>query len=370
MSDKSNAIEFFQQLEAFSQRYWKESYGKNLVVLHYTQDRIGPWRGAILHYTAEDDLDRVVNWFTREESKVSSHVVVHDRRMGCHSRLAEDLPLVQQLPATVIQCVPPWHRAWHATWTNSQCYGIECTNAGKLKYNDNNELCTWRPRDQYAEPYTTPWHSSYKTVAQLYDAHWVRYTQAQIAAVIHVLRHLWLLGELTCRPRRPWIVGHEQVQRGKLDPGPDFPLHGVREASFDDWRPCEHYPWWHRFADPGYGAMWRQEALTAAVGAIAGKGTVPSPHVAWRRARAAWGAMMDAPYEGKNPAWIKLGFWLLGYHMTRCSRGDYADTHYDSDDATSVWIFQRRTGLNVDGKAGPQTAKALADRLQEVFGDF
>jgi len=163
MTSKSTAVEFFDQLGTFSRRYLAEARIGNAIT-PWGGAWVGQPRGAIVHFTADEDLDRVLRWFLVEkyQAEAAAHVVVADRKLGSHSRLADGLPLVEGLSATVIQCRPPMLSSWHASWTNDFCYGIECLNAGELRTEDNSRFTSWRPKDSGSPDWTMPWSIPYK----------------------------------------------------------------------------------------------------------------------------------------------------------------------------------------------------------------
>jgi len=371
MGDRADATRFFYELEQFSERYARQELGCELRVQHGGPKPDRPWRGAVIHYTADEDLDRVIRWFMNPASNVSAHVVVSDRKLGCHDGLAAGLELVKRLPVTGIQCRHPGQGAWHARWANERCYGVECVSAGLLKADGRGNFYSWRARDGSGEPWTMPWTVPYKDVTELYGKHWVRYPGEQVAAVITVLRRLFAMGEPFALPSRPWVVGHSAVQLGKFDPGPDFPIHELRAALWDDWRPPTDYSWWEAFnGDHKWGKRWRDASVVAAVKVLAGrrKGDKdPGVETAWTRARSAWSAMPDNWRE--STGWIKLGLHLLGYAVTTCGAGDFADVGMDTDDHTSVGIFQQAMGLKVDSIPGPITTRALNVRLRDMLGE-
>lgn len=360
MGDKARAVDFFRQLDIFSDRYAELNFGAPMRIEHGGRRPGVPWKGAVLHYTASDDLDSSLRWFLDERSKVSAHVIVCDRKHGAHEALAEGLDIVARLPATVIQCRTPAQGAWHARAFNDSCYGVECVSAGRLRY-DGGEWQTWTG---------TPWSSPYKDAVELYGQWWVPYPFEQIEAVVAVLRYLRALGEPNSELRKPYVVGHSNAQWNKLDPGPSFPMHEVRRAIWDDWRPIVEYEAMSRYrADLRYGAVWRDEAVIQTVRAIAsseGNSRDPSSEVAWSRAWAAWAGMKSRPKASQ--VWAKLGLHLLGYAITSCAECDWAEPSFDTDDLQSVSIFQRMAGLQVDGIVGPVTARALEVRLWEAMG--
>ena len=372
MGDKASAVRFFWQLEKFSERWAQQELGRALRVPHGGAKPDQPWRGAVLHFTADEEIERVIRWFMHEASAVSAHVVVNDRKLGCHDALCDGLELVRRLPVTVVQCRHPGEGAWHARWANDRCYGIECVSAGALRANDEGVLCSWRPRDGSAPEWSTPWASPYKDAVELFGRQWVRYVPEQLEAVVTVLRHLKAIGEPICLPSRPWVIGHSSVQQNKVDPGPDFPIHEVRAAVWDDWRPLSDYDWWGAYqADPRWGKTWRDAAVVAAVRhfAATGKGDrEPSVKTAWVRARSAWAALPDNWRGQESMGWIKLALHLLGYAVTSFGAGNFADVTLNTDDHTSIGIFQRAMGLQCDSIAGPVTARALNLRLQALLG--
>jgi len=379
-ADNANAIEFFRQLDVFSTRYCK---------MLGLESHFSPWggdaydrgepSGAILHYTADPDFESVVRWFVNPKfnSKVSSHVVVADRALGAQAMQTEDLPLVAALPATVVLCRPPEKTAWHATWTNGQCFGVECVNAGELRTQDNGHTLTWWPaRDLASGPWTKPWTTPYKVATCQATRWWDPFPGDQLEAVVAVLRHVRALFPDSLRPG--WILGHEQVQgvrtrtangammqTDKRDPGPCFPLHGIRQAVFDDWRPLQQSAWFNPYrADPQWGDTERTRIVVAAVQAISGALAPPEPGVAWARLASALTALALKPDDPFGP-WGKLALYLLGYYMPSVERGEYMIPEMDTEELTSVATFQRLMGLQVDSKPGSLTRTALCDRFKD-----
>jgi N-acetyl-anhydromuramyl-L-alanine amidase AmpD len=357
MPNGSQSVDFFRQLAVFSGRYIQAS------LLRASLPSI---RGAVIHYTADEDLDRVIRWFNDASlnAQASAHVIIADHKVPNHDALAIDLPLVKALPATVIQCRPPTQGAWHATWCNSGYYGIECISAGELKTKDDGQTFqTWRPVKAGGPDWTDAWGRPDKTAAKAWARWWDPFTSPQSAAVVAVLRYLRdLPGAALARPH---VVGHENVQgvatikhdgqpmrTDKRDPGPTCPIHGIRAAAFDDWRPMEQYEWW-RAGDAVRGA---EHTVQQVVAALAGMLDLPAPEQAWARLATGLG-------EGALP-WVKLGLWLLGYYMPSVT-GPGLGGQIDTDEAQSVWLFQRMSGLTTDGLLGPETRKALVARLKD-----
>lgn len=229
---KLEAQEFFGQLARFSKRVIDKALpGTPAVSSNTSSWKQGGPRGAILHYTASGDWKGPVRWFNAFKAS-SAHAVVADRLEAAAAGLADDLPLVKALPATVIQCVPPSAAAWHATWVNGLCYGIENRNAGLVKRDGPG--APWRHWPA-AKGSTTEWTSAApaiagKSYAPVSDTEgYEPYTKAQLVANVMLLRYV---GAMRGGPLEPHLVlPHSAVQTNKLDAGPLFPIHEVRRLA-------------------------------------------------------------------------------------------------------------------------------------------
>jgi N-acetyl-anhydromuramyl-L-alanine amidase AmpD len=345
---------FFEQLQKFSERVF-DALG--------FEEKVSPWQGsefkgghpigATLHFTAGSDIRRALRWFMQKkhEAQASANVVVADGWPEEWIELAENLDLVKALPAAVVQCVPPDKPAWHATWVNSMCYGIEMVNAGELRL--HNGEWAWWPDD-----YTRTWHAQGavpKEPVQMYGRAWEPYTVEQVLAVVEVLRQVQkLYGTLT----RYMTVGHENVTRAKIDPGPLFPIHGVRLAMYEPDINPEVYQWLQKFrADPQRdGEQWRDDLVVEWCTEISGYPVGPAE--AWLMFDQAMHGQFRKPTRGFGILG-KTAMQLLGYYMG--SPG----SDLDLNEKRSVEVFQKMMGLRVDGDPGVQTKSALVVRLEE-----
>lgn len=359
-NNEKHATQFFDQLEEFSNRYVLDELNLRRSLSPWGKSTLEP-QGAILHFTADEDIHRVLRWFLekRHGARVSAHAVIADRRMGSHDSLAADLPLVQELPTTIIQVRRADTEAWHATWANGVCYGIENVNAGPLKMKTSVVrgrpevvFSTWRPRDRSSPEWTSRWSSSYKEATLLHGKWWAPYTAAQIRSNVILLRYV----EQRFRSlRRAWILGHEQVQKNKQDPGPAFPLEGIREAMFDDWTPIQRYDWYRLYeVDPKYGKTMADGIILECVRKMGTDNPNPSVFSAWTRF---WSAVKALPVKAEFGVVGKTALRLLGYYMQSL------DDSLDTDELNSVWLFQKMMGLRTDSKPGPITKGALLERL-------
>ena len=382
--------EFFTQLQVFSERFFDSL---NI------DERTSPWGlegyatdgpiGAIMHFTADDDLDRVVKWFMRKRygAKVSANVVIADRIYGSTEEMMGGLPLIKELPVTVVQCRPPEKPTYHATWTNPRCYGIEMLNVGELRESGQGLVSHW-PRDDQSAPWTLPWKHPLKKAHEGWGRLWEPYTAEQAITCVAVLRYL---RELYPDLDPSWVVGHENVQglktigagrRDKRDPGPLLPTRLIRETAFGvEWLGMD-WGWAQKFQDnPDFCAkdrsrtvqIWaaykRQQTALEAEQAmedaerteaqkrrIGRKEELPSPVVSWTRFESAFKAMVNDGHS-KFGAVGKTALSLLGYYIP-VIHDDMAD-----EDRTALWLFQKLMGLKADSIPGRQTRKALLERM-------
>lgn len=176
----------------------------------------GPFATApdtlVLHYTAGDSTEWAIDILRDATSgnRVSAHLVV-----------ARDGSVTQLLPFDTI--------AWHAgqsSWGGRSDYnqfslGIEIDNAGRLEPRDG-ELVSWRGQAYARQEAVRAVHRN-----ETEPSWWHRYPEAQLE-VVEELCEL-LVAEYDLR----WILGHEEIApQRKQDPGPAFPLDGLRTRVF------------------------------------------------------------------------------------------------------------------------------------------
>lgn len=321
----SEAIEFFSQLETFSDRYLTR-WGQPGWNCGWRNDWPCEPNGVIIHYTASSSLRGTVRWFCNPQynARASSHWVVHHRRISAHDEFASDLPLVKALPVTVFQPVSRLKKAWHATWANSWAFGIENVNQGYI--------------DKFGEE-----------LVELRRKYWYPYTPAQLHTNAILVRYLMELYPTVGLDR---VLGHEQVQsertvmggkqmKNKWDPGPLFPLLQLRNQVLEGMAARSEVAHRHVPLTP----VWDDVDIMELV--------YPG-----NNSRALfWKELSQYVKSGKPRRAGNVAMQLLGYDVPTKSTTTYA--------ATSVRIFQRMMGLLVDGIMGPITRRALRARLIE-----
>jgi hypothetical protein len=201
-----------------------------------------------------------------------------------------------------------------------------------------------------------PWNIPYKTPVQLYGKWWEPYTREQLEVNVQLLR---ALHELFGTLRKPWIIGHESFQKNKSDPGPSFPITGLRETVFAQ---VPNWDWLNYWAgDYKWGQSWRDGVVLDWAKFMSGDSGEHNitPEIAWTRFLSAVKAL-PAKKDLAFGVTGKAGLRLLGYHVT-----DPFNGLFDTDELATLWIFQKMMGLATDCDPGPSTRQALIDRLED-----
>lgn len=338
--------DFFEQLAEFSRRYLQAVVVESPSVSPFSGPRFADTQpsGVVVHYTADEDVERVLRWFLVErfQSQVSAHTVIARAWPEGALQYAKGLPLIEALPTMVVQVVPPTRRAWHARRrVNDDFYGIELINAGELR-SRNGGFFSWR--DSWGES----WDDELGAPVPLNGRWWAPYTRAQVEACAEVL--LWGFEDAGRSISYWWIMGHECVQENKRDPGPAFPIDLLRGYCLDRGT-ADIVELLDTFENSPFLAMdAREEAiLLGAFWSTFGREPTRvhiSPdrdeHRLWWAEMAQEGSVSEATFTAMMQ--------LMGY-----------------GEATpgTIKIFQRMVGLDVDGIPGPLTRGAVLARARD-----
>lgn len=362
--------EFFTQLDEFSQRYFRSLDIKEASTPWGPDSYLGGYpRGAIIHYTADSEIERVVKWFMRLQygAKAAANVIVADRKYPSLDPMLDGLPLIKDLPVTVVQCRYPNRPTWHATWASKETYGIEALNVGELRQpSPGNWVSHWRRNhDPNEAEWTMPWNHPTKEPAQGWYRHWEPYTIEQIVTIITILRHLKAMyPEL----EPAWLLGHECVQgihtkgahTDKRDPGPLMPMRQIRKCVFDGESASATADWVKAYEIRGDYCDIQRDQMVQTWAAMEARmlPDLPSAEVAWLRFQAKVKALISDDTTPFAPTG-HLALALLGYYIPFVSR-EMNDVHKNA-----VRIFQKMMGLSPDAIAGPSTRLALEARLYD-----
>jgi N-acetyl-anhydromuramyl-L-alanine amidase AmpD len=364
----AEAQDFFAQLYRFSTRLIKKALpGTPDASSNVSRFRSpGRPKGAILHYTASGTWQSPVRWFCGfPDSKASAHVVVCDRRAKEAEGLDDDLPLVKALGVTCIQCVPPGMSAWHATWANPLCYGIENRNCGLVRRDSEDK--PWRHwpkgKGQTAE-WTSPAPSIPDKAYQAQNATegYEPYARQQLIANVMLLRYVGAMGG---RPLDPALVlPHSAVQSGKWDPGPLFPIHEVRRLGcLDDDE--EHDSGFKDLTDPAVhtslddvpDVVYSEERKGSPDDPPEGQDALDKALAAGKRPQLA-AMVKDAAAPNVRRQLDRLGFYV--------PLPPTAEDVLDSWLQRALWAFQTGAGVSPTSKPDGPTLRALEARMKSL----
>lgn len=276
--------------------------------------------GLVLHYTASDSLMGAVKWLCDPRSNASAHFVVSELREPAFDVHMDGLPLVQALPATVLQLRPTNLRAYHATWANRWAFGVELCNVGELRQGaDKDHL--WAPVAGVR------WHKD-RGVLKAGERRFAAFAEPQLQAAALLCRTL--VKQFGIDPLR--IVGHDMVQGAQTL---------VEGAAGHDKR------------DVGGLCMRRWRSLCTDAS------WPPDNPLVKEMAR----DVREKMYTGSDSAQQspKLRLEALGYAV------DPAWPTWSPSEQLSLGMFQVLMGLCADGICGPKTEAALWKRVKDRF---
>ncbi len=339
--------DFFEQLAEFSRRYLKSVLPRERPVAPFSGPgfQVGNPTGVVVHYTADEDVERVLRWFLieRYNSRVSAHAIIAREWPEGARAHAEGLPSIGALPTMVVEIVPSTSRAWHARrWVNDQFYGIEVVNAGQLRSRNGN-FYSWR--DSWDEL----WQFKLGSPSPLNGRWWAPYTRPQVEACAVVVRELEFAGASITTER---VVGHECVQENKQDPGPAFPMDLLRDYRS---RPgdAEVVARLDTFSQDPFieRDTWEERIIRSAFAKTFGcepERVLNFSHPRQDEHREWWAEIArerEIPLSRLNAVMLRMG--------------------YAGDSVWSVRTFQIMMGLKVDGDAGPVTRAAMLARARD-----
>lgn len=164
----------------------------------------------VIHYTAGGSAEGAIAWLSNPEAQVSAHLVI-----GRDGRIT--------------QLVPFDRIAWHAgrsawqgrTGLNQHSIGIELDNAGRLTPSGN-RWKAWFGTEYEADEVTEATHMNEDT-----SCGWHIYPHSQLGV-------LWEVGRtLVDTYSLHDVLGHDDIAPDrKSDPGPAFPMSGLRAYLF------------------------------------------------------------------------------------------------------------------------------------------
>lgn len=188
----------------------------------------GQPEGIICHYTASNAalhprrpygrLPVMLNRLRPMSGQgVGCHVVVWDQPIPRLDQLKERYPLLQDIPAEVFFFGDD-RALWHAGAANRWSIGIEVRNCGEVQPSSRGMLYWGQGRYRYRG----------RKPVEIGSKLWEPYTYSQMLGTLWVSRLLAQVHPIV--PHK--FLGHTHVSSTRIDPGPHFPLHEMREAIF------------------------------------------------------------------------------------------------------------------------------------------
>ncbi len=194
----------------------------DLVVVHYTA--LGAPMSRALMTQWERELDclecSTTGLVERRRCRLCKGTGKVDlQRMGprsAHYLIAKEGVVEQLAPQNMVT-----YHSGHSRWkgrgqVNQRSIGIELENYGPLDI-VGNQLRTWVGQAVYADALPFQDEDGYW---------WERYPEVQLAALRSLAEEI-----NSSYPDVTW-VGHEEIRRGKRDPGPAFPWDELRRSVF------------------------------------------------------------------------------------------------------------------------------------------
>lgn len=256
--EKEQALDVLNQLSQYTKAICK------FVGVAYSQsgkNNYGPFLGerpfgAINHYTASNAavskqkpygrIPVMLERFARGGKQgVGVHFIVWDNLIPRFAEIRDRYPLIKDIPSEIFFMGDDL-TFWHAGWVNKWCYGVEIRNCGQLVH--KNGVYFWENGQNRYES---------RTPIKVGNSWWEPYTRAQMKSTLLVHRLM-----AAVHPIRPeWFLGHVHVTNTRIDPGPHFPIHEMREYSLDKQDvPMNDIPFIKEFSDDG---MDREETLVS-----------------------------------------------------------------------------------------------------------
>ncbi len=167
--------------------------------------------------------------------KVGVQAIVWDRMEPTYIELRNKFDLLRGLPTVLLYYGKDSDKELamaHAGWVNPQLYGVEIRNIGRLK-----SATRWE-------------HGVYngRPAIRVGNSWWEPFTWEQMAGTLWFHR---LMVSLYPEMKPQNFLGHTHVSDMRIDPGLHFPMHEMRQASFDQSIPLIDVPFLKEFTPCG-----------------------------------------------------------------------------------------------------------------------
>jgi len=203
--------------------------------------------GAVNHYTASNQakgpkrpygrLPVLMERFKPQGNQgVGVQFIVWDDVEDRFNGIRQRYPLIASTPSEMF-CFGFDEAYWHAGWANRWAYGIEIRNIGQLQRKAGRSDVFYWNRGQIRYRGRPP--------IKVGNSHWEPYTWSQMVGTLWIHRLMATIYDI--QPER--FIGHNLLTSTRVDPGPHFPLHEMREFTVfkQDW-PLLQVPFLDEFA--------------------------------------------------------------------------------------------------------------------------
>jgi hypothetical protein len=201
--------------------------------------------GAVNHYTASNRavgpkrpygrLPVIMERFKPNGSQgVGVQFVVWDDVVPRFDEMRRRYPLISSVPSEML-CFGFDEAYWQAGWANRWSYGIEIRNIGKLQRQSGGAFYWNGGQVRYRS----------RTPIRVGNSYWEPYTWSQMVGALWIHRLMATIYDI--QPER--FIGHVHLTSTRIDPGPHFPIHEMREFALfkQDW-PLLQAPFLQEFA--------------------------------------------------------------------------------------------------------------------------
>jgi len=328
---------------------------------HEPVTRTRPWesglpQGIAYHYTGGPNGIKSTKWFNHPgwgNTSSSCHVMIFDRIVD---NIVGELwttidPEIRKLFPIPTLILADWKwGVWCTNWTNGYCLGVENRNIGRNM--------------KYATKQNGLYYINDKCCVDRGVTVWEPYTREQIVCNINIGR---LLRGWTEKPLDPdWFIAHSMVYSIKSDPGPDFLLHNIRDATFNS-DPIQDLTWLENYEmapdkNEDYDQFYEinnefRDDPTATHVDFTEKDEFSPPPID-----------LEAPPTQRE--WVINTLNKMGFNCGPEEPSDSTLKKFVKQFQYSTYAYKQinkpQYVLFVDGVAGPQTQKGMERRLKEL----
>lgn len=202
--------------------------------------------GAVNHYTASNRAVGPKRPYGRLPVMMERFKPGGDQGVGVQFIVWDDVeprfadmrrryPLIASIPSEMF-CFGFDEAFWQAGWANRWSYGIEIRNIGQVQRQRGGAFYWNGGQERYRS----------RTPIKVGNSYWEPYTWSQMVGTLWIHRLMSAIYDI--QPER--FLGHTHLTSTRIDPGPHFPIHEMREFALfkSDW-PLLQVPFLQEFVE-------------------------------------------------------------------------------------------------------------------------